>query len=113
MQVIKVEGGVLSIGQGAVMLLTPAQHAARRYYGIEKAEPVGDVMLCVAKVALQFKAGEVLGVDNVSKPMASLARDATPEDGEVAMQMIAAAATLGAPEPAPAAPEPVKRSRGR
>lgn len=112
MKVMKVDGGVLSVGQGVVVLISPAQHKSRTY-GIGKAEPVGDAMLCVASTVLQFKSGEVLGIEGaVPKPHAHLVRPATPEDGDAARSLLAAAATLGPPEAAPAAmPKPAPQRR--
>lgn len=110
MRIIKIKDGTLPTGGGAVLLLSAAQVAPRRH-NLAKAEACGEVMLAEARVPMQFKAGEIVGVDSVPKVFAEHVRDATPEDGEMAKAMIAAAMALG--EPAQTAPEAAPKSGKR
>lgn len=64
MKRIKVVAGVLNVSAGARISLKPAQ-ASPRAHNLEKVK--GEKGLFVALVPLQFKAGEVLGVDEVAK----------------------------------------------
>lgn len=76
MQIIMVAGGTLSVGPGARLLLSPAQASDRGAY-LEGKKPIGDdgMVVASARVLQQFKAGEVLGLDEVPKSMAHLVED--------------------------------------
>lgn len=100
MKIIKVEGGVMPVGQGDNVLLTKSQYAARRH-AIAKFEEVGDTLLCVPNTTLEFKSGEFIGVDEVPKGLIDVQRHATAEDGEDAVALLAAAETLNPPPEEP------------
>lgn len=64
MKRIKVVAGALNVSQGARVILSKDQ-AAPRAHNLEKVK--GEKGLFVARVPLQFKAGETLSVEDVAK----------------------------------------------
>lgn len=64
MRKIKVISGVLSVGAGQRLALSPEQ-AKPRAHKLDKAK--GERGIYVASDVLHFKAGEALGIDEVAK----------------------------------------------
>ncbi len=82
MRRIKVIAGVLHVSQGARLGLSKAQ-AAPRAHNLDRLK--GEKGLFVAKAPLQFKAGEVLSVEDIGRAQL----------GQVEFLDVAAAADLG------------------
>lgn len=71
MNLFKVEGGTLRVGPGAALLLTKAQ-AMPRQHNLDPVAIYGGVAHVRSRAGLEFKAGEMLGLDVVDKSMAHL-----------------------------------------
>ena len=89
MKVYRVVNGVLPIGQGQRLFLSAAQSAARRHM-LEGVGEGKEFAMCTAAQPLQFKLGELLGIDDVGKAFAALVAEAASMDGAPARAMLRA-----------------------
>ncbi|MCX7364917.1 MAG: hypothetical protein NTV97_24190 [Alphaproteobacteria bacterium] len=84
MRTIRVVAGVLNVGQGQRLQLTPAQAGPRAHKLTPSTGDGGEPIpgLYVAAAAQQFKVGEVLGIDEVAKNQRDFVEDVDPPAAE-------------------------------